>query len=78
MTDIVPQFDELVRLLTTRHGRTPQNLKMACVMLLNEQEAEIERLQAEIKRLQAECDRLRKLVGLYINEIDRLDKERKP
>lgn len=33
---------------------------------------------AEIQRLRAECDRLRELAELYITEIVRLDKERKP
>ena len=33
---------------------------------------------AEIERLRAECDRLSKLAELYITEIVRLDKERKP
>ena len=33
---------------------------------------------AEIERLRAECDRLRELAELYITEIVRLDKERKP
>lgn len=49
---VVHRLDTLIDAMTARHGHSPMGLEMACVRLIQEQHAEIERLRGVLKRIE--------------------------
>lgn len=56
---IVHRFDTLVDAMTARYGHLPIGLEMACVRLIEEQHAALEKKSDAIQRLWKERDQLR-------------------